>query len=102
MFNAEWITIADDSDWVAGEYSSSEKTEVMQVPGGIVLKTSHAGYLKNGKPATSSCALVFVPHVSVQVIEGKVMFDSTSADAAAHMGEAMGKALNKQLDKRGL
>ena len=102
MFHAEWILISNDAEWAAGEYSHDEKTEVMQVPGGIVMKTSRSDYLKNGKPATSSCALVFVPYVSVQVIEGRVMFDSTSADAAAHMGEAMGNAVNKQLRKRGL
>jgi len=102
MFEAEWILISNDADWIAGEYSHDEKTEIMQVPGGIVIKSSRADFLKNGKPATSTCALVFVPYVSVQVIDGKVMLDSTSADAAAHMGEAMGNAVNKQLRRRGL
>ena len=101
MFTAEWLLISNDDDWIKGEYSHDEKTEVMQVPGGIVIKSSRADYLKNGRSATSTCALVYVPYVSVQVVEGKVMFDSTSDDAAAHIGEIMGKSIDRHLRKRG-
>jgi len=44
---------------------------------------------------------VFIPYVTVQVIDGHVMMDSTSAEAAAHTGTAMIDAMTKQLKKRG-
>lgn len=102
MFEAHWLKIDDDSSWVEGEYKTIQTTEAMPIPGGVVIKTSRADFLKNGRPATSSCALVYVPYVSVQVIEGRVMFESTSAEAAAHLGETMGKAIDKHLRKRNL
>jgi hypothetical protein len=102
MFEAAWIKIDDESSWVAGEYKTLQTTEVMQMPGGIVLKTSRADFLKNGKPATSSCSMIFIPYVTFQVIEGRVLFDSTSAEAAAHMGEVLVDTMQKQLRKRGL
>jgi hypothetical protein len=102
MFQANWIKVDDESSWIEGEYKTIQTTEIMQVPGGIVLKTSRADFLKNGKPATSSCALVFIPYVTIQVIDGRVMFDSTSAEAAAHVSEAMIDSISRQLRKRDL
>jgi hypothetical protein len=102
MFEACWIKIDDESSWIEGEYKTILTTEVMQMPGGIVLRTSRADFLKNGKPATSSCALTYIPYVTIQVIEGRVMFDSTSAEATAHMGEIFVDSMTKQLRKRGL
>jgi hypothetical protein len=101
MFEAHWIRVDDESVGVVVEYSTTATTEIMQVPGGIVVKTSRADFLKNGRPAGSSCAMVFIPYVTVQVIDGHVMMDSTSAEAAAHTGTAMIDAMTKQLKKRG-
>ena len=102
MFEAHWIKADDDSSWVEGEYKTIQTTEIMQLPGGVVIKTSRADFLKNGRPATSSCALVFVPYVTVQVVEGHVMFGSTAAEMSATIGEAMADAINKKLKKFGL
>ena len=46
MFQASWIKIDDESSWIEGEYKTIQTTEIMQMPDGIVLKTSRADFLK--------------------------------------------------------